>query len=59
MVSYETLAVGVVMLALDLGPLTADLEIGSSVAVNGVCLSVTRKNGGIVYFDVTGGTLKR
>jgi riboflavin synthase len=58
-VSYETLAGSVALLALDLGPLAADLEIGSSVAVNGVCLSVTRKNGGIVYFDVTGETLKR
>lgn len=41
-----------IRIAVDLGDLTANLELGASVAVNGTCLTVTRLDRGAAYFDV-------
>src|SRR5512147_3195899 len=35
-----------------------DIAIGDSIAVNGVCLTVTGIERDVVYFDVSGETLK-
>ena len=42
---------------LDLGPYAAGLQIGASVAVSGVCLTVTALDEGRASFDVMGETL--
>ena len=44
-------------LTLNLGELTDNLELGASVAVNGVCLTVTKVQQGTAYFDVIVETL--
>jgi riboflavin synthase len=36
-----------------------DLQIGESIAVNGVCLTVVRQQGAALYFDVSAETLSR
>ena len=48
---------GLVQLSLDMGALTAALELGASVAVNGVCLTVTSVEQGRAKFDVIAETL--
>ncbi len=48
-----------VRLAIRLGDLTEGLELGASVAVNGVCLTVTAVQGPIARFDVIQETLDR
>lgn len=40
-------------------PNTNDLAIGASVAINGVCLTATQIDGGVVNFDVIQETLQR
>ena len=41
-------------------PSVADkISIGDSLAVNGVCLSLTGKEKGILLFDLSGETLKK
>jgi riboflavin synthase len=44
-------------LSIDLGALAAGLELGSSVAINGTCLTVTAVDGGFACFDVIRETL--
>lgn len=44
---------------LDLGAYATGLQIGASVSVSGVCLTVTRLNDGRVSFDVMGETLAK
>ena len=44
-------------LAVDTG--FADVELGESIAVNGVCLTVSRDEAGLVSFDVSAETLKK
>jgi riboflavin synthase len=34
-------------------------SVGESVAVNGVCLTVTKRSGGVLYFDVMAETARR
>lgn len=46
-------------LALELDDLTDGLQLGASVAVNGVCLTVTSVEGAIARFDVIQETLDR
>jgi riboflavin synthase len=46
-------------LAVDLGPLAQGTQVGDSIAVNGVCLTVTRTAGGVAHFDVGSETLGR
>ena len=42
-----------------LGKLAKGTKVGESIAVNGVCLTVTRKRGDTVWFDVIEETLRR
>ena len=46
-------------LVIDVGPLAADAGTGDSVAVSGVCLTVTSLDGSAASFDVSGETLSR
>jgi riboflavin synthase len=43
---------------LDLGRFAKGVKVGASVSVNGVCLTVTRKNRSVVVFDVIEETLR-
>jgi len=45
-------------IGLDLGSTAHNLETGASVAVNGCCLTVTRVEQGVAYFDVIMETLR-
>jgi len=45
-------------IGLDLGSMAHNLETGASVAVNGCCLTVTRVEQGVAYFDVIMETLR-
>lgn len=47
------------LLAADIGPLVEGARTGDSVAVNGVCLTVTRLQGTQAWFDVSEETLSR
>ena len=46
-------------LAVEAPPSFPELPKGESVAVNGVCLSLTRREGGVLYFDLSQETLSR
>jgi riboflavin synthase len=46
-------------LGIDLGPLAGDVQAGSSVSVNGACLTASGIHGGNWQFDVIGETLRR
>jgi len=46
-------------LSIALGALTERLELGASVAVNGVCLTVTGSGNGVAHFDVIRESLDR
>ena len=46
-------------LAVDLGPLAQGTQAGDSIAVNGVCLTVTRTAGAVAHFDVGPETLRK
>ena len=46
-------------LQVELGPLTDGLQSGDSVAVDGVCLTVTTMEGGLGSFDVVATTLAK
>ena len=46
-------------LALDLGPLAQGTQVGDSISVSGVCLTVTRSMGTVAHFDVGPETLRR
>jgi len=46
-------------LSIALGPLTDQLALGASVAVNGVCLTVTGCGNGVAHFDVIRESLDR
>jgi riboflavin synthase len=50
---------GAKTLSIDLGELAADAKIGDSIAVNGVCLTISELAGGLAGFDVSGETLSR
>jgi riboflavin synthase len=47
------------VLAVALGPLAADTRLGDSIAVNGVCLTVTRLDGEVARFDVSPETRRK
>ncbi len=47
------------LLAIDLGDLDEGSGIGDSIAVNGVCLTITRLEGGAAVFDVSAETLSK
>ncbi len=44
---------------IDIGDLAATSEVGQSIAVNGSCLTVTRKNGSVAAFDAVSETVSR
>jgi riboflavin synthase len=46
-------------LSIALGPLTDRLALGASVAINGVCLTVTGCGNGVAHFDVIRESLER
>jgi riboflavin synthase len=50
---------GGMVLSVDLGSLAEGSKIGDSIAINGVCLTVTGLRGSIADFDVSGETLAR
>ncbi|NIP27318.1 MAG: riboflavin synthase [Phycisphaerae bacterium] len=50
---------GAVKLTIDLGKLADECKIGDSVAVSGVCLTVSWLEGNLVRFDVSGETLAK
>jgi len=50
---------GSMQLAIELGGLADQTKIGDSIAVNGVCLTVVRLEGGLASFDVSGETLTK
>ena len=52
-------AAGGVRLVVDLGRLADGVGVGDSIAVNGVCLTVVRLDGGLAAFDVSGETFLR
>jgi len=50
---------GGLVLTVDLGSIAADVRTGESIAVNGVCLTVTRLDGGLASFELSAETLAR
>jgi riboflavin synthase len=46
------------LIRIDLGKLAKGTKIGDSIAVNGVCLTVTKKRKGVVSFDVIDESLR-
>lgn len=46
-------------LVVDLGPLVEGAQLGASVAINGVCLTVTSLSNGMAHFDVIAESLGR
>lgn len=47
------------LLAIDLGNLADESKIGDSIAVNGVCLTITKFEGSVAAFDVSSETLTK
>jgi len=47
------------VVGIDLGPLARDATAGDSIAVNGVCLTISRLSGAVADFDVSAETLAR
>jgi riboflavin synthase len=50
---------GGLVLTVDLGGIAGDAETGDSIAVNGVCLTVARLQGGLASFDLSAETLAK
>lgn len=50
---------GAMVLNVDLGELAQDAKIGDSIAINGVCLTVSGKSGSCANFEVSGETLAK
>ena len=47
------------MLTIDSGKLADESKIGDSIAINGVCLTVARLDGGLAAFDISSETLTK
>ena len=47
------------LLAIDLGKLADESKIGDSIAVSGVCLTITKFEASVAYFDVSSETLTK
>ena len=47
------------LLSIDLGELADDSRIGDSIAINGVCLTIAKLEGGIATFELSGETLAK
>ncbi len=52
-------ASGAMVLVVDLGELALDAKIGDSIAINGVCLTVSEKSGSCANFEVSSETLAK
>ncbi len=50
---------GAVQVNIDLGELAQDCKIGDSIAINGVCLTISRLAGTIASFDISPETLSK
>jgi riboflavin synthase len=50
---------GAMFLAIDLGNLADECKIGDSIAVSGVCLTITRLEGSAAVFDISAETLSK
>ena len=50
---------GAMLLNIDLGSLADECKIGDSIAVNGVCLTIAKFEGGGAVFDVSAETLSK
>ncbi len=50
---------GVMQLTVDLGELAGETRVGDSIAVSGVCLTVTKLGGSLADFDVSSETLAK
>ncbi|MBA7694694.1 Riboflavin synthase [subsurface metagenome] len=48
---------GTMLLSIDLGELADDGRIGDSIAINGVCLTIAKLEGGLATFDLSAETL--
>jgi riboflavin synthase len=46
-------------LGIDFGPLAHDAKLGDSIAINGVCLTISQLMGAMAVFDVSGETLSK
>jgi riboflavin synthase len=46
-------------LVIDLGKLADETKIGDSIVINGVCLTVTKLQGGLAGFDISSETLSK
>lgn len=44
---------------IDCGPLASKIKLGDSVAINGVCLTATKKKGRVVSFDLMKETIEK
>ena len=55
----STLKQNLLIVDIDLGPLARDVKKGDSVAINGVCLTVTNKKGTVARFDLMKETIER
>ena len=47
------------VLSVDAGPLAKDVRLGDSVALNGVCLTASRKKGTVIFFDAMRETMTK
>lgn len=50
---------GGMRLAVDLGKLAEESKIGDSIAINGVCLTISQLKGSLAEFDISGETLTK
>jgi len=50
---------GGLLLTIDSGKLADESKIGDSIAINGVCLTIARLDGGLASFDVSSETLTK
>ena len=50
---------GAMHMTVDLGKLAGESKIGDSIAINGVCLTVSKLRGSLADFDVSGETLAK
>jgi len=50
---------GGLLLTIDLSKLANESKIGDSIAINGVCLTVAKLDGGLATFDISGETLTK
>lgn len=50
---------GAMNLSIDLGQIAKETKVGDSIAISGVCLTVSKLQGNIAVFDVSGETLEK